>query len=236
VDVGMIAVSVDYRLAPEWPFPAGLDDCLLRWLREHGREIGGDPARIAVGGDSAGGNLATALPLKARDEGMAPPEAVVLLCPITDIFYEQFESFERPAPLGIVYDTAFMGFVRAAYAVQHANWSHPHVSPARGNLAGYPPTLVVSGTADPLMDDNRAFTELLAKTDNPPSSTSSASGCPTATISFHICCRKATRHSGRSPVSSGEPCRVRISKCGGVLVTSGFDSDSGGPADRCRWR
>ena len=47
------------------------------------------------------------------------------------------------------------------------NWSHPHVSPARGNLAGYPPTLVVSGTADPLMDDNRAFTELLAKTDNP---------------------------------------------------------------------
>jgi acetyl esterase len=86
----------------------------------------------------------------------------VLFCPITDIFYEQFDSFERLAPLGIIYDTAFMGYVRGAYAVSHANWAHPHVSPARGDLGGYPPTLIVSGTSDPLCDDNRAFARRLA--------------------------------------------------------------------------
>ena len=71
------------------------------------------------------------------------------------------KSFERLGPLGIVYDTAFIGFVRGAYLVHHKNWSHPHASPARGELADYPATLVVSGTADPLMDDNRGFAEKL---------------------------------------------------------------------------
>jgi acetyl esterase len=80
-----------------------------------------------------------------------------LLCPITDFFFEQHDSFERLGPLGIVYDTAFIGFIRGAYLVHHSNWSHPHASPARGDLAGYPPTLIISGTADPLVDDNRAF-------------------------------------------------------------------------------
>jgi acetyl esterase len=156
---GMVVVSVNYRLAPEWPFPAGLDDCLavLRWLRAHGHELGGDPALLAVAGDSAGGNFAAALPLKARDEGVPVPEAAVLLCPITDFFVEEHDSFERLAPLGVIYDTAFVGFVRGAYVVHRRLWSHPHVSPARGDLGGYPPTLIVSGTADPMIDDNRAF-------------------------------------------------------------------------------
>ena len=159
VETGLLVVSVNYRLAPEWPFPAGLDDAMavLRWLRENGASIGGDPLFVAVGGDSAGGNMAAALPHKARDEGVRPPEAAVLLCPITDFHVERHESFERLAPLGIVYDTAFVGYIRGAYAVHHALWSHPHLSPALGDLSAYPPTLVVGGEADPIVDDNRAF-------------------------------------------------------------------------------
>src|SRR5262249_40000707 len=91
------------------------------------------------GGDSAGGNLAAALVIKARDEGVSPPQATVLLAPITDFFFEQHESFERLAPLGIVYDTAFIGFIRGAYLVHGKNWAHPHASPARADLRNYPP-------------------------------------------------------------------------------------------------
>jgi acetyl esterase len=164
----MTVVSVNYRLAPEWPFPAGLDDCaaVFNWLRENGLKIGGNPAWIAVGGDSAGGNMAAALPIKIRDEGGRPPEAAVLLCPITSFFVEEHESFERLAPLGIIYDTAFVGYIRGAYAVHHRNWSHPHVSPALADLRGYPPAIVVSGTADPIVDDNLAFVKKLRDSGN----------------------------------------------------------------------
>lgn len=159
VENGLVVVSVNYRLAPEWPFPAGLDDCLavLVWMQAQGDQVGGDPSRIVVAGDSAGGNMSAALPLKARDEGHPLPQATILLCPITDFEFEQYESFERLAPLGIIYDTAFVGYVRGAYVVSRRNRDHPHVSPARGDLRGYPPTLIVSGEVDPMIDDNRAF-------------------------------------------------------------------------------
>jgi acetyl esterase len=160
---GMVVVSVNCRLAPEWPFPACLDDCLvvLQWMQKNEALVGGDGARIAVGGDSAGGNIAAALPLQARDAGMPLPQAAVLLAPITDFFFEQYESFERLAPLGIVYDAAFIGFIRGAYLVHGRNWGHPYASPTRADLHGYPPTFIATGTADPLVDDNRAFAKKL---------------------------------------------------------------------------
>lgn len=128
---------------------------------------GVDNTRISIGNDFAGGNMAAALPLKARDEGALPIQATLQLCPITDFFFEQYRSFERLAPVGIVYDTAFIGFIRGAYLPYHESWSHPHASPARGDLTGYPPTLIVSGTADPLVDDNSAFAGKL-RTNNIP--------------------------------------------------------------------
>jgi acetyl esterase len=160
---GMVVVSANYRLAPEWPFPACLDDCLavLRWMQANGATLGGDATRIATGGDSAGANLAAALPIKARDAGVPVPRAAVLLAPITDFFFEEHESFERLAPLGIVYDTAFIGFIRGAYLVHGKNWEHPHASPARAELHNYPATFNATGTADPLVDDNRAFSQKL---------------------------------------------------------------------------
>jgi acetyl esterase len=158
----VVVVSVNYRWAPEWPFPAGLDDCMavLRWLCDKGGEIGGDPSRLLLGGDSAGGNLAAALAIRAREERLSVL-ATVLLCPVTDFRFEQFPSFERLAPTGLVIDAPFMAFARAAYLTTARQWDHPWASPARADLSGYPRTLIVSGTADPLVDDNRAFAEKL---------------------------------------------------------------------------
>jgi len=158
-----VVVSANYRLAPEWPFPTALDDCfaVFEWMQQNGASIGGDGKRIAVSGDSAGGNLAAALPIKVRDAGLPPPHAAVLLCPITDFLCEEYESFDRLGPLGIVYDTAFIGFIRGAYLVHRRNWEHPHASPARADLSQFPPTVVISGTHDPLVDENRAFVEKL---------------------------------------------------------------------------
>ena len=92
---------------------------------------------------------------------MPLPQAAVLLAPITDFFFEQYELFERLAPLGIVYDAAFIGFIRGAYLVHGRNWGHPYASPTRADLHGYPPTFIATGTADPLVDDNRAFAKKL---------------------------------------------------------------------------
>jgi len=203
----MVVVSANYRLAPEWPFPVCLDDCLavLQWMQKNGATLGGDGTRIAVAGDSAGGNLAAALVIKARDEGVSPPQATVLLAPITDFFFEQHESFERLAPLGIVYDTAFIGFIRGAYLVRGKNWAHPHASPARAELRNYPPTFIATGTADPLVDDNRAFAQKLRAAGAKRSSTSFARVCRTASISFPGYSSKATKPSRPSRrFSSGQ--------------------------------
>jgi acetyl esterase len=158
----IIVVSVNYRWAPEWPFPAGLDDCMavLRWMRDTGADIGGDASRILVCGDSAGGNLAAALPIRGREERVSIL-AAVLLCPVTDFHFENYASYERLAPTGVVIDAAFMGFARGAYLTKSQQWRHPWASPALGDLNGYPRTLLISGTADPLVDDNRAFAEKL---------------------------------------------------------------------------
>ena len=164
-DTGAVVVSVEYRMAPEWPFPFAVEDCFAVYdvfRREAGR-VGGDPERIVVAGDSAGGNLAAVLPLVARDRGVPLPAGAILLCPITDFHAEDHPGFERMAARGIVYDTAFFGFIRGAYLLRKENWSHPYASPARGNLAGFPPTLVVCGSADPIVEDNLAFVDKLRR-------------------------------------------------------------------------
>lgn len=164
---GVIVVSVNYRLAPEWPFPIGLDDTLrvYTYLREHGAGLGGDPTRIAIAGDSSGANFAAAAPLRLRDQGYEPPTAVIALGPVTDFRFERYASFNEQAPLGIVYDAAFAGFMRGAY-VRYDQWDHPHVSPMNGDLAGYPPAMLVVGTHDGMIDSARAFAGKLREAGN----------------------------------------------------------------------
>jgi acetyl esterase len=166
---GVVVVNVAYRLAPEHPYPAGLDDCVAvyEWARAHAArrlEVNGD--RVGVGGDSAGGNLAAALTLRVRDAGGPPPDANLLLCPATDFRFEQYDSCRRLGPNGVFYDLAYLGYVRGAYAA-YSDWEHPYVSPMCGDLHGFGPAFILAAGEDPLVDDNRAFAAKLRAADNP---------------------------------------------------------------------
>jgi len=95
-----LVVSANYRSAPEFPFPTPFDDAfdVYRWVVGNGTDLGGDISRIAVAGDSAGSNLAAALPLRARDEGARLPDAVVMLGAMPDFHFERWDSFLKQAP------------------------------------------------------------------------------------------------------------------------------------------
>jgi monoterpene epsilon-lactone hydrolase len=143
LSVGMHVWAVDYRMPPDDPYPASLDDCLAVYreiLREH------RPDEVVVGGGSAGGNLAAALILRARDEGLPLPAAAILLSPEVDLT-ESGDSFQ--ANLGV--DTVLTRSLMPAnllYAGGH-DLSDPYVSPLFGNFSrGFPPTLIGSGTRD----------------------------------------------------------------------------------------
>jgi acetyl esterase/lipase len=157
-----IVVSVDYRLAPENPYPAGLDECVaaFRWVRENAASLGGDPTKIAIGGDSAGGNLAAATTLRLLAAGQKPPNSVLMICPSTDLAM-QTESVHTFAPDDPIIDTEFMEFCRGSYAPNPDQWSDPYLSPLHADLAEFPPTCVVVGSIDPLNDDGVLFAEKL---------------------------------------------------------------------------
>lgn len=161
--IGAVVVSVEYRLSPEARYPAPLDDCVaaFRWVREHARELGGDPARIAAAGDSAGGNASAAVALRLLAAKEAPPTAVILLCPWLDMALDT-ESMRTFGPDDGVLDTDIMTFFRDSYVVKK-NWDDPFASPLRGDLKAFPPTIVVVGMIDPLRDDALQFAEKLRK-------------------------------------------------------------------------
>ncbi|MEM9175662.1 MAG: alpha/beta hydrolase [Myxococcota bacterium] len=162
--VPAIVVSVDYRLAPEHPYPAALEDCeaVLRWMVAKGAELGGDPARLAVGGGSAGGNLAAALALKMRDEGGPAIAFQYLLVPATDLSgTREWKS----------YDEAYEGYVLTVPGIERMidayvpdarqRWD-PYVSPLlAGGLEGLPPALIVTALFDPLRDQGEAYARRL---------------------------------------------------------------------------
>jgi len=158
---GSRIAAINYRLAPENPFPAGLDDCAAAylWLRENAGDWGGGK-NLVVGGDSAGGNLCFALALRLKQEGAPMPSGLFGFCPLTDMIFEQYPSYIELANDNFIYDAAFAGFVRGGYANCN-QWKQLLVSPMYGDLRGLPPTFLVAGAADPLCDDNRAFAERL---------------------------------------------------------------------------
>jgi acetyl esterase len=155
---GYMVVSVDYRLAPEHKFPAAVDDCLAatRWVREAAAEIGADPDRIVVGGDSAGGNLATVVCLLLRDSGQRLPGLQVLIYPVTNVDLET-ESY-RVNGQGYNLTRSMMQWFFDCYLNSPDDAADWRVSPLRADdLSGLPPALVITAEYDPLRDEGEAY-------------------------------------------------------------------------------
>jgi acetyl esterase len=155
-------VAVDYRLAPEHPFPAALDDgaAALHWVAEHSRRLRLDPARIGIGGDSAGGNLAATLALMGRDGTVPASVFQALLYPALDLTAgsDSYRSVTSGVPLTAATMHYFIGHYTPS-AADRLDW---RASPLRAaNLAGAPPALLLTLAHDPLCDEGRAYARRL---------------------------------------------------------------------------
>jgi acetyl esterase len=163
-----VVVNVDYRLAPEHKFPAAADDAYaaVRYVSEHASEFQADPARIAVGGDSAGGNLATVACLMARD-GRGPRIAYQLLVyPVTD-YDDSRPSLDEFAE-GHFLTRAMMSYFWGHYVASPTEGRSPHASPMNAaNLAGLPPAMVITAECDPIRDQGEAYARRLQEADVP---------------------------------------------------------------------
>ncbi len=160
---GAVVVSVEYRLAPEHPFPAPLDDCMavVHWLAEAAGELGGDPSRLAVAGDSAGGNLAAAVALASRAPDGPDLAAQVLIYPVTDAACAT-PSFVQNGT-GYLLEASTMRWFWEQYLGTDGDPDDGYASVLRHpDLAGLPPTLVVTAEYDPLRDEGEAYAEHLA--------------------------------------------------------------------------
>jgi acetyl esterase len=154
-----IVVSVDYRLAPEHKFPAAADDCYAatQWVMNNATLINGDPDRVAVGGDSAGGNLAAVVALMARDRGGPPLVFQLLVYPVTDYYTVGTPSYQENAD-GYFLTRDDMVWFWNHYLNGEADAANPYACPLRAaSLAGLPSALVITAEFDPLRDEGEMY-------------------------------------------------------------------------------
>jgi acetyl esterase len=162
VEAALIVISVDYRLAPEHKFPAAADDAIAatKWVAANAREIGIDAARLSIGGDSAGGNLAAVVALAARDGNGPAIAGQVLIYPAVD-FAMTHGSHSEPETSVLLTHSVIRWF-RDHYLNGAADVDDWRASPARAqNLGGLPPTYVLTAGADPLRDEGDEYAERL---------------------------------------------------------------------------
>ena len=158
-----VVVSVDYRLAPEHKFPAGLDDCVAAtlWAIAHAAELGADASRTVVAGDSAGGNLAAAAALRLRDEGGPRLCGQLLIYPVTDYHTPGTPSYAENGN-GYGLTRATMEWFWGHYLAGASDAANPLASPLRAaDLRGLPPALVQTAEYDPLRDEGELYAERL---------------------------------------------------------------------------
>ena len=158
---GVLCYGVDYRMPPEHPYPAALDDCMTAYRYVLDRH---EPKNIIIGGRSAGGNLAAAMVLRARDEGLPLPAAMVLLSPQLDLT-ESGDSFQVNRLVDVVLPGSLQSNNRL-YA-NGADLSHPYVSPLFGDFTGFPATFLQSGTRDLFLSNAVRLHRLLRRAQVP---------------------------------------------------------------------
>jgi acetyl esterase len=203
-ETGILVVSVAYRLAPENPFPLGLNDCYdaTMWLMENSEIFGVDPARVAVGGSSAGGALAAAVTLMARDQGDRSPIFQLLLYPVMDDRMTSTSAREYT-------ETPGWNAVNNAHMWHHylaGQGGNQYAAPIRAaSLVGLPPAYVLTAEYDPLRDEGLAYACRLL-----------AAGVPTEIHQFPGTFHgfdAAAPDAGVSRLSLGEQCRVLLRGC-----------------------
>ena len=156
---GAAVVSVDYRLAPEHKYPAAAEDAYtaVLWLNQHAAEWGADPTRIAVCGDSAGGNLSAVVSQMARDRGGPELRAQVLIYPVTNCDFE-VESYRANGDGSMGLSEDGMRWFWRCYTRSPAEAAEPYASPLRADtLIGLPPALVITAEYDALRDEGEAY-------------------------------------------------------------------------------
>ncbi|MBW8638863.1 alpha/beta hydrolase [Hoeflea sp. WL0058] len=159
---GCVVVSVDYRLAPEHKFPAGVEDAIAayRWVRHNAEALGGDPAKVGVGGDSAGGNFAAVVSQQALDRNFQPPELQLLIYPSLDSSMST-QSMEELEHAYIIPRDRGMWIVDL-YLENRGDMQDPRASPAiRTDLTGLAKACIVTAGFDPLRDEGTTYANRL---------------------------------------------------------------------------
>ena len=159
---GCVVVSVDYRLAPEHKFPAAAEDCyaVTQWAAAHAAELGADAKRLAVGGDSAGGNLAAVVAQIARDRGGPPIVFQLLIYPVIAAAFDT-PSYRDNAE-GYLLTAGDMRWFWNHYLASSADAANPYAAPLSARtLAGLPPALVITAEFDPLRDEGELYAHRL---------------------------------------------------------------------------
>lgn len=160
--IGAIVVSVDYRLAPEHPYPAAVEDAwaATEWAAAHAGELSGDPSRLVVAGDSAGGNLAAVIAMTARDKGGPAIAFQLLIYPVVD--QRRKSSLSSPHTKSGVLTAEHMQWFTAQYLGASGAQAEPSASPILGDMTGLPDAHVLTGALDPLCEEGEEYARLLA--------------------------------------------------------------------------
>ncbi len=148
---GLTVVMPDYRLAPEYPFPAAVDDCLTAY--QELRALGHEAKDISIGGDSAGGNLALVTLQRIRDNGLPRPAMGICLSPLVD-FHFHTPAFKENAECDPAFTLEAIDLVKGLYLPVHADINDPQLSPLRGDFTGLPPLRFFAGETELLRDDS----------------------------------------------------------------------------------